>query len=487
MKNWLVALTSSVLGLLAATALGQTPRLPDRLWTEQPAASGINADTPVTMGAFSKLAKLISPAVVNISVTSRPGGAESGDSPYGRPVMRGEGTGFFIHADGYALTNNHVIEGAIDIQVRTAGDRVYKARVIGRDPRTDLALLKVDGQEAFAIAPLGDSSKVSIGEWVVAIGNPFGLSHTVTAGIVSAVGRSEVQPQGRQMYASFIQTDASINPGNSGGPLVNTRGEVIGINTAIRGDGQGIGFAIPSNMAKKLVPQLARGHVERSYLGVSVRDLTPEIARNLRLDKLVGALVAEVVAGSPADQGGVRAGDVIVSFDGNAVHNANDLPWLTASAGTRTKVPLEVLRDGKPLTLTVQLKPLPRQLGGEDEGVAQPQPQPAPGPTGPAEATPDVLSLPGLGLSVADLTPSLRKRFHITATAGALVVGVDRGGPVEQAGLRVGDVIVRSGQEPVVGVQALDRMSSFFRPGDVMPLLIQRGKQMLFVAPRKGR
>lgn len=485
MNKRILVMTLGCLVTLATAALGQTPRVPDRLWTEQPASTGINADTPVTMGAFSKLAKLISPAVVNISVTSRPGGAESGDSPYGRPVMRGEGTGFFIHADGYALTNNHVIEGAIDIQVRTAGDRVYKARVIGRDPRTDLALLKVDGQEAFAVAPLGDSSKVSIGEWVVAIGNPFGLSHTVTAGIVSAVGRSEVQPQGRQMYASFIQTDASINPGNSGGPLVNTRGEVIGINTAIRGDGQGIGFAIPSNMAKKLVPQLARGHVERSYLGVSVRDLTPELARNLRLDKLVGALVAEVVAASPADQGGVRAGDVIVSFDGSSVRNANDLPWLTSSAGIRTKVPLEVLRDGKPLTLTVQLKPLPRQLGGDDEGVAQPQP--LPGPTAPAEPTPDVLSLPGLGLSVADLTPTLRKRFHIAAAAGALVVGIDRGGPVEQAGLRVGDVIVRSGQEPVAGVQALDRMSSFFRPGDVMPLLIQRGKQMLFVAPRKGR
>ncbi len=481
MKLQWVRVLACTLACTASGAFAQGPRIPDRLWTEQPASTGINADTPVTMGAFSKLAKLISPAVVNISVTSRPGGADSGDSPYGRPMMHGEGTGFFIHADGYALTNNHVIEGATDIQVRTANDRVFKARVIGRDPRTDIALLKVDGGEPFAVAPLGDSSKVSVGEWVVAIGNPFGLSHTVTAGIVSALGRTEVQPQGRQMYANFIQTDASINPGNSGGPLVNTRGEVIGINTAIRGDGQGIGFAIPSNMAKKLVPMLARGHVERSYLGVSVRDLTPELARNLKMDKLVGALVAEVVPGSPADLGGVRAGDVIVSLEGTPVHNANDLPWLASSAGVRAKVPVEVLRDGKTVTLSVQLKALPRQMGGEEEPAPQPQ-HPAQG-----SATPDVLALPGLGVSAADLTPALRKRFHITAGEGALVVGVDRGGPIEQAGVRVGDVIVRSGQEPVSGVQGLDRLSSFFRPGDVMPLLIQRGKQMLFVAPRKGR
>jgi len=479
MKQHISVCFACLAACVTSVALAQNSRVPDRLWSEQPGATGINADTPVTMGAFSKLAKLISPAVVNISVTSRPGGADSGDSPYGRPMMRGEGTGFFIHADGYALTNNHVIEGATDIQVRTAGDRVFKARVVGRDPRTDVALLKVDAAEPFAVAPLGDSSKVNIGEWVVAIGNPFGLSHTVTAGIVSAVGRSEVQPQGRQMYASFIQTDASINPGNSGGPLVNTRGEVIGINTAIRGDGQGIGFAIPSNMAKKLVPMLARGHVERSYLGVSVRDLTPELARNLRLDKLVGALVAEVVPGSPADIGGVRAGDVILALDGAQVKNANDLPWLASSAGVRSKVAVELLREGKSVMLAVQLKPLPRQLGGEEDAGAQTRPG--------GGAAPDVLALPGLGLAVADLTPALRKRFHITASEGALVVGIDRGGPIEQAGVRVGDVIVRSGQEPVGGVQSLDRLSSFFRPGDVMPLLVQRGKQMLFVAPRKGR
>jgi serine protease Do len=471
----------------AVPAASQALPVPDKLWSEtQPGSAGIGPDTPVTMGAFSKLAKLVSPAVINLTVTAVRGGGEWADVS-GRPVVRGEGTGFFIHSEGYALTNNHVIEGAIDISVRTASDKIFKARVVGRDPRTDLALVRVETDGPVPIAPLGDSSKVQIGEWVVAIGNPFGLSHTVTAGIVSAVGRSEVHPQGRAMYASFIQTDASINPGNSGGPLVNTRGEVIGINSAIRGDGQGIGFAIPSNMAKKLVPQLARGRIERSFLGVGVRDVTPERARQLKLDKVVGADVIEVVAGGPAAEGGLRPGDVILAFDGNALRTSSDLPWLASSAGVKAKVPLQVNRDGKVISLVVELKPLPRALGGEDDTAAA-EPAPAqPLPTRPGAPTSGMIALPGLGLAAVDLTPALRQRFQIQAAQGVLVVGVDRGGPADQAGMRVGDVIVRSGTEILSDVRALDRTDQGYQAGDVVPLLVQRGRQQFFASPRKSR
>ena len=452
------------------------PRAAERLWTEQPpGSSGITADTPVTMGAFSRLAKLVSPAVVNISVVGRAGGGEAAD--WGQPATKGEGTGFFVHQDGYALTNNHVIENATDITVRTSTDRVYKARVIGRDPRTDLALIKVDSQETFPVAPLGDSSRIQIGEWVVAIGNPFGLSHTVTAGIVSAVGRSDLHPEGRQMYASFIQTDASINPGNSGGPLVNTRGEVIGINTATNRSGQGISFAIPSNMAKKLIPMLAKGKVERSFLGVSVRDVTPERARRLRLDRLTGAEVAEVLAGSPAELGGVRPGDVILAFDGNPVRTASDLPWLASSAGVRAKVPLDVVREGKTLTLAVQLRTLPKQFGGAEADA-----EPGSGPTDSG-----IAALPGLGLSTVDLTPALKSRFGIAAQTGALIVGVDRGGPAAQAGIRVGDVVLKSGTLVISGAHALAKVYGDYQPQDVVPLLIQRGRQQFYAAPRKDR
>lgn len=477
--KWQLQITLTLLGNLAAlTVLAQTPKKPpDKLWTEQAVNTGINPDTPVTMGAFSRLAKLISPAVVNISVTgaaSAPDGWEIG--PQGQPHSHGEGTGFFIHADGYVLTNNHVVENAQDIVVRTAADKVYKARVIGRDPRTDLALIKVDGKEKFPIAALGDSSKIEIGEWVVAIGNPFGLSHTVTQGIVSAVGRSEVHPGGRQMYANFIQTDASINPGNSGGPLVNTRGEVIGINAAVRGDGQGIGFAIPSNMAKKLLPQLAQGKIERSFLGVAVDDVTPELARSLHLDRVFGAVVRDVVTGSPAEKSGVKPGDVITAFDGSAVRNKSDLPWLTASAGTAGKVPLEMMREGKAVTINVQLANMPGQYGDD--------PTPAP-PATPVQ--PGLTALRGLGLAIVDLTAGLRQRFQIAADHGVLIVSVDRGSPADRVGLKEGDVLLRIGSTNLANVAKLTEVYRLASPEDALPMLVQRGKQTFFVAPTRGR
>ena len=461
----------------AVPARAPESRIPDKLWSERPVGrTGSSANSPVTMGGFSRLAKLISPAVVNISTVG--GGSQAGRESASGSLVTSEGTGFFIHASGYLLTNDHVIDGARDITVRTATDRVFKARVIGRDPRTDLALLQVDGRGPFPIAPLGDSSKISPGEWVVAIGNPFGLSHTVTAGIVSAVGRSDVQPTGKPMLASFIQTDASINPGNSGGPLCNIRGEVIGINTAIRGDAQGIGFAIPSNMAKKLLPQLATGRVERSFLGLAFREVTPELAKVLKLERVAGAIVTEVGPGSPADQAGLRAGDVLTSFDGQPVRAASDLPWLAAQAGIHAKVPVELIRDGKTLSVQVQLQALPRPLE-----LVEPPRMVVP-PVMAAQAT---LPVAGLGVTIADLTATLRKRFGIVAAAGALIVAVDRGGPGDRAGMRVGDVVTRVAKRTVTNAAVLDAEVHAAHPDDVMSLLVQRGKQSIWVTPKRAR
>ena len=473
MLRWILLL---VLAPGTAMAAPQDGRVPDRLWSEKPAGhTGLSAHSPVTMDAFSVLYKRISPAVVNISTVGS--GGQAGREGSSGAIVTSEGAGFFIHASGYLLTNDHVIDGARDITVRTANDRVFKARVIGRDPRTDLALLQVDSKGPFPIAPLGDSGKISPGEWVVAIGNPFGLTNTVTVGIVSAIGRSEVQPTGKPMLASFIQTDASINPGNSGGPLCNIRGEVIGINTAIRGDAQGIGFAIPSNMAKKLLPQLAKGRVERSFLGLAFRDVTPELAKVLKLARVAGAVLTEVGPGSPADQAGLRPGDVLTAFDGQPVRAAGDLPWLAAQAGVHAKVPVELIRDGKSLTVQVQLQALPRPL----EIVEPPRPLP------PAEAPQTTLPIAGLALTVADLTPGLRKRFGIAATTGALVVAVDRGGVGDHAGLRVGDVITRLGKRQVTTAATLEADVRAARPDDVLSLLVQRGKQSVWMTPKRAR
>ena len=451
-----------------------TPAPPSRLWTDsQPSETGLSAESPVTMGAFAKLAKIISPAVVNIHTSKVTTGT---DVRYGaesrQQFVSASGTGFFIHADGYILTNNHVIEGAVRIRVRTADDRTFQARIIGRDPRTDLALLKVDAATKFVVVPLGDSDAVDIGEWVVAVGNPYGLGHTVTAGIVSAKGRSNLRP-GATHYANFIQTDASINPGNSGGPLVNIRGEVVGINTAILGKGQGIGFAIPSNMAKKLVPQLARGHVERSWLGLSVGEVTPEVARSLRLNRAIGAYVRFVAAGSPAAKAGLRPGDVIVRFGAHEVRKSTDLPWLAASGGVGKQIKVSLIRSGKPMAASVTLVALPGRFGGEEPPATQPAAQ--------------EISVPGLGMRVTQLTAALRKRFQIVARSGVLVLQVDRGGPAESVGVRPRDVIVQADRRRVDTVRDLLQVNGWYPAREMVPLYVARGKDVRFVMPKKTR
>ena len=320
--------------------------------------------------SFTAVVDAARPAVVNISTLR---GQRTGQDPVREFLERyfGEripeeptqslGSGVIIDPSGLVLTNNHVIEGARMIMVRLADEREIEAQVVGRDPRTDLALLRLRDRGEFPTARLGDSDAVRVGEWVVAIGNPFGLEQTVTAGIVSAKGRVI----GAGPYDDFIQTDAAINPGNSGGPLLNTRGEVVGINSAIfsqTGGSVGIGFAIPINLAKDLIPQLkAKGRVPRGWLGVAIAPVTPDLAKKLGRPSRDGALIAEVVPNGPAARAGIRTGDVIVNFQGRAIRRADELPRLTAKAEVGSEVELKLLRGGKEIAAKVKLGELPEQ------------------------------------------------------------------------------------------------------------------------------
>src|SRR5439155_11539992 len=283
----------------------------------------------INLQSFVKLARSLGPAVVNVVALA---GSDEAAHDAQKPRGKGQGTGFIIHKSGYILTNAHVIESADDIRVRLADERELTARLVGKDERTDIALLKVEAGGELPVAPLGNSDDVQIGEWVVAIGNPFGLDHTVTAGIVSAKGRRDVRPGGSQTgYYDFIQTDASINPGNSGGPLINSRGEVIGINTAMNAQAQGIGFAIPINMAKVIAPLLKlHGRAPRSWLGVYPQSITASLRKAFALGDTKGALISDVVADSPAARAGVVTGDVVSEFDGHVIKRADDLMWLVA-------------------------------------------------------------------------------------------------------------------------------------------------------------
>jgi serine protease Do len=314
---------------------------------------------PAAPGSFVDLVKTASPAVVYISTTQLVPGQVVW-TPWG-PEREAEeenalGTGFIIEDDGYILTNNHVVAHASDVEVQLDDGRTFKARIIGTDPLTDLGLLKIDASDKLPTLSLGDSDALQVGEWVVAIGNPLGLQKTVTAGIVSAKGRANQDISGGgPAYQDFIQTDAAINPGNSGGPLINMTGQVVGVNSAVDQGAQGIGFAIPINMARQVVPLLKRdGHVTRAALGVGIAPVTPAVEKQFGLDTLAGALVANVLTGGPADQAGIRSGDVITSVDGKDV-DSTSLPLLVSLAGVGHVAQVTVNRAGKVQTVAVTL------------------------------------------------------------------------------------------------------------------------------------
>jgi serine protease Do len=362
-----------------------------------------------------------------------------------------------------------VVENAVHIQVALNDGRHLEASVVGADPRTDLALLKLKGGGPFPVAPLGDSETLKIGEWVIAIGSPFGLSQTVTAGIVSAKGRKELSPGSEPLYANFIQTDASINPGNSGGPLINMNGEVIGINTAIVQSGQGIGFAIPSDMAKQLIPQLATGKVQRSWLGVGVQKMSEDLARSLGLKSAKGALVAQVYPGSPAEEADLRVGDVVLRFGKREIGDSSDLAWFASTAGAGTTVPLQVWRDGRTITVNV----LMGLLGEGGQGVRV-----APREAGAARAGTVDLA----GMTLRDPTREERRSLGLGRGPGVVVEAVKPDSQAAAAGLRPGDVVLRLGYRKIGGAAELQTLLSGVAKGTMISLHVLRDGQYLWVA-----
>jgi serine protease Do len=438
----------------------------------QPVASG-------APGGWTAVAKAAMPAVVNIASARTVRAPEQGpysSDPFfrfffGAPEIaprreRSLGSGVIVTPDGYVLTNNHVVEGAQDIRVTLADRRELRAHLVGSDPRTDLAVLKLPGR-GFPTVPLGDASRVEVAEVVLAIGNPFGLGQTVTMGIVSAVGRANV---GIADYEDFIQTDAAINPGNSGGALVNVRGELIGINTAIvsqSGGSMGIGFAVPVNMAGSVMDQLIkRGRVTRGYLGVTVQEATPALGRGLGLPATGGALVSDPVPDGPAARAGLQRGDLITMIDGERVADVGHFRNLVAGTTPGTRVRLTLLRGGREQAVVVTVDELPEQ-------------KPAPAP---AAGRPDLL-----GFSVADLTADVARKLGLPADVrGAVVTDVRPGGLAAEAGVRPGDVIHEVNRRPVRSAREFGQAVAQAGGGDLVLLVNRRGHTAYLILERGG-
>ncbi|MEW6442969.1 MAG: DegQ family serine endoprotease [bacterium] len=512
-RKWVGAFLILIVGLLAGLILSAqldgTQKLEALLGIgeeEKPAVKPPNAQVPqagpeaaqtdgetVCLPDFGKLAEKIDPAVVNISTTETVkgrtlgrgfGGREGpprgfgpeqpqdpfeefferffgGINPYGDMKRQSLGSGFIIESGGYILTNHHVVKDADSITVIFRDETETQAKVVGKDPKTDIALIKVDVDRALPVAKLGNSDTLKEGDWVLAIGNPFGLKYTLTAGIVSAKGR-EI---GAGPYDDFIQTDASINPGNSGGPLMNLKGEVVGINTAIVAGGAGIGFAIPINVAQDILPQLReKGRVSRGWLGVMIQRITPELAKSFGLAKPVGALVSEVTQGGPAEDAGLERGDVIIELEGQKVERFNDLPKMVAAVPPGTTVELKVLRKGKEKTVRTKLGELP------EEGEA---PEPAQG------------GGENLGLELQEVTPNIARSLGLSSDKGLVVTGVDPESAAAQSGIRRGDIILEVNQKEVATLAEFQKQVQETKPGQMMLFLVKRQEGSLYVAVEK--
>ncbi|HEV8436700.1 MAG TPA: Do family serine endopeptidase [Methylomirabilota bacterium] len=423
--------------------------------------------------AFVSVADRVTPSVVNVSVKPKRTAPEGESSErqeqfrefFGpelferffrrrppREEARATGSGVIVDPRGYILTNHHVVESAGAVEVRLSDDRKFPATIVGRDPKTDLAVLKIDASpDSLPVAALGDSDKLRAGQWAIAIGNPFGLDRTVTIGHISATGRTRV---GVATYEAFIQTDASINPGNSGGPLLNIEGKVIGINTAMVSSAQGIGFSIPINMAREIMTQLiSKGRVVRGWLGIVIQELTPELAEGFGVRPNGGVLVADVMKDSPAETAGLRPGDIIVEFGAEPIKDVSDLQKRVAGVEPGRPTPLVVIRDKVSTKLTVKVGEQP----GE-ETAATPAPK---------EET--------LGLTVEPLTAEASQRFKLTAKSGVVVTDVAPGSSGDQAGIRPGDAILEVNRQPVTDVESFRRIVASVKPGDAVPVYLQRG------------
>jgi serine protease Do len=485
-RPWTLALACIISGALAGAALMARSGQPLFASTPAPAyvtTSGQAMDLAPFKTGFSSIVKPLLPAVVNISTSKVVKPQQGGGNPMlndpmfrqffgdqfgqqfqARPqVEHSLGSGVIVTADGYILTNNHVVDDATDIKVQMGGKQEFKARLVGRDPRTDVAVLKIDAKN-LTVMPLGDSSRMDIGDLVFAIGDPYGIGETVTMGIVSAKGRGNLGIEG---YEDFLQTDASINPGNSGGALINAQGQCIGINTAILAGGgggnQGIGFAIPINMARGIMDQLIKnGKVVRGYLGITIQALTPDLAKQFGLSQGGGAVVGDVQPDSPAAKAGIQRYDVVLELNGSPVADNNDLRNRISQTPPGTEVNLKVFRNSKTMDFTLKLGELPEKLAGEVPGES---------------AGKDVLQ----GVEVETLTADIAGQLNLPAgTVGVVVSSIDPASPAAQAGLTRGDVIQEVNRHPVHNTGEFDAAVKSAGSNSVL-LLVNRGGTTSFL------
>jgi serine protease Do len=426
-------------------------------WGPTPALASGKANTAVTQASIPDLVERISPTVVNIST------ARIVKDILGRDVnQKGLGSGFIISEDGYIFTNNHVVDKADKIEVKLADGKEYDAEIKGRDASTDLALIKITAPAKLPYARMGDSDRSRIGEVVFAIGNPLGLDHTVTAGIISAKGRTI----GAGPYDNFIQTDASINPGNSGGPLCNLAGEVVGINTAIVAQAQGIGFAIPINMAKEILEDLkTSGKITRGWLGLTSQNITDDMWQSLKLKDSKGALVGNVFAGDAADKAGIKIGDVILEIAGQTVKDNRELGQIVAKLHVGSKVNIKVFRNGKEITLPIVIA---ERKDTQDKASG-------------SRATEQ------FGITVQEVTPEIAKYFGLPEKTGVIITNVKAGGSADEAGLKPRDIILKVNNIEISGLKEYEAALTAGDKSDTLLMLIRRGNNNFFVTLKKGK
>ena len=505
----LIAVASLAVGMVLASRLDLSPVSMAQPSINVPQPNTAPLGGPVDAATFRNIAKVVSPSVVNIRTESRQrsqeltdffGGGGGGDDLlerfFGGQSGRGQqrqappqitfsaGTGFLISKEGLILTNNHVVEDATKIEVNLFGDDDdvrYPARVVGRDPLTDSALIELTERPKRDLAEVkwGDSAQMAPGDWVMAIGNPFSLSHTVSVGVVSAA-RPGGLPVADGRWADVIQTDAAINPGNSGGPLLNVRGEVIGINTAIYADARsqgnmGIGFAIPINVVRDLLPQLRGGKITRGVIGVQVQDVPLNALAEFGLNERRGALVSVVTSGGPAAKAGIEPGDVIVEFNGKPVQRRDQLVSLVTATKPGSTVPIKVLRDKREVSLNVTIDEL--NLDSETTRTAR-------GAT--PDTEPDIQETTGFGIALGPLTSDMARRLRVPAgTEGVLVQDVEAGSPAQRAGVARGDVILQVNRRAVTTPQDASRALNAVPSGGTAFLLVLSQGQQRFVTIRK--